>query len=69
MTVAVRTRQSKEEGHIPLLADVAARMERQNVTLGHEVVHDGEHTLLHLSRVGRPCVLVYASIYMCMYML
>jgi hypothetical protein len=44
---------SEEEADVTVLADVAAGVEGKVSLLGHEVVHDGEDSLLHLTRVLR----------------
>ena len=41
--------QSEEEADVSVLADVAAGVEGEMSLLGHEVVHDGEDSLLHFS--------------------
>lgn len=45
--------ESEEEADVVGIsfADVAAGVERKVTFLGHEIVHDGEHTLLHLTCV------------------
>lgn len=49
------TRQTKEQSDISCFANVASRVERQNITLGHQVVHDGEYTLFHFASIGCSC--------------
>ncbi|KAG6548769.1 hypothetical protein Mapa_009530 [Marchantia paleacea] len=48
-----RPRQPEEQCDVPLLAHVASGVQRENAPLGHEVVHQTEEPLLHLSRVLR----------------
>ena len=41
----------KKERYFSFLALVCGRVQRQDTTLGHEVVHDGKDSLLHLTGV------------------
>jgi hypothetical protein len=45
------SRKTEEEADISLRADIAAGVKRKVSLLGHEVVHDGEHTFFHLSGI------------------
>ena len=44
--------EAEEERHVPRRAHVAARVQRQDAAGGHEVVHEREHALLHLTWPG-----------------
>lgn len=55
MNPKLRTREAEEQRDVAPAADIAARVQRQDSALGHEVVHDGEHPLLHLARVLGAC--------------
>lgn len=47
------SRETKEEGDVSILTNIAAGVERKMSLLGHQVVHDGENTLLHLTCILR----------------
>ena len=45
------TRKSEEQRHLAVLGHVAARVQGQHSLRGHEVVHEGEETLLHFAGI------------------
>jgi hypothetical protein len=47
------SRESEEQANITSCSKVAAGVEREMSLLGHQVVHDGENTLLHFSCILR----------------
>lgn len=45
------TWQSKEEGNISILPHIAARMQGEDLSLRHEIMHNTEKTLLHFPSI------------------